>query len=61
MNDYIVRSKNADELSKHGNISYRARFMDILILQSTLSIEEIREIEGVYSVERNDVLGCLCG
>ena len=61
MEKLIVRSTNLEALEKVGTIVYKAKFLNIVFLNTDLTLEQVSEIEGVISVERDDVFGTLCG
>jgi hypothetical protein len=59
MKTYIVKSHDKDELARHGSITFEAQLLPIFGFESALTIEQVRNINGVESAEE-ERLGRLC-
>jgi hypothetical protein len=61
MNKIIVRSTNLEALKKIGTIEYKANFLNLIFINTELTLEEVKQIDGVTSAENDDLFDALCG
>jgi hypothetical protein len=61
VNEFIVRTNKPELLEKVSRIQYKSDILNFVFIETDLSIEEVLKLDGVVSVELNDIYGTLCG